>query len=182
MKNLREILVGLFTAMASIIIVFGALSLSAAENQVGVIPVVNSPTATEVVVATSTSPAALLSEKTLIVETNRTATPKPAKTETPITSPTSIATENCQPPENWNTYTIHAGDTLESLSASYQISVFKLKEANCLVSDTLLPGTILYVPPANATITPTLQPTATAIQCSSPPYGWTTYTVKLATR
>lgn len=112
MKNLREILVGLFTAMASIIIVFGALSLSAAENQVGVIPVVNSPTATEVVVATPTSPAALLSEKTLIVETNRTATPKPAKTETPITSPTSIATENCQPPENWNTYTIHAGDTL----------------------------------------------------------------------
>ena len=74
MKNLREILVGLFTALASIIIVFGALSLSVAENEVGVIPVVLSPTATEVVAATSTSPAALLSEKTLIVEVNKTTT------------------------------------------------------------------------------------------------------------
>lgn len=182
MKNLREILVGLFTAMASIIIVFGALSLSAAENEVGVIPVVKPPTATEIVVAdTPTSPAALLSEKTLIVQVDKTATQQPTKTETPITSTSTASTKtiNCQPPANWNSYTILAGDTLESLSESYKISILKLKEANCLVSDTLLPGTILYVPPANATITPTLQPTATAIQCTYPPYGWTTYIVKI---
>ena len=180
MKNLREILVGLFTALASIIIVFGALSLSVAENEVGVIPVVLSPTATEVVAATSTSPAALLSEKTLIVEVNKTTTPQPTKTKASVSSSTATAStnESCQPPENWNSYTILAGDTLVTISAAYEISILKLKEANCLVSDTLLPGTILYVPPSQATKTPSPQPTATAIQCSAPPYGWTTYIVK----
>ena len=178
MKNLREILVGLFTAMASIIIVFGALSLSAAENQIGIIPVVKSPTATEVAAATSTSPAALLSEKTLIVAITQTATPRPTKTESPITSPTTTLTESCQTPQGWNSYTILAGDTLTTLSKSYDVSKTEIKEANCLVSDTLLPGTILYLPPVKATNTPTPQPTATVIQCSAPPYGWTTITVK----
>jgi LysM repeat protein len=179
MKNLREILVGLFMAMASIIIVFGALSLSAAENQVGVIPVVKPATATEVVAPTSTSPAALLSEKTLIVEVNETATQQPTKTEASITSPTVTPTDSCQPPENWNSYTILAGDTLDSLSKTYETSIISLKEANCLVSNTLLPGTILYVPAVKTTKTATPQPTATTIQCSSPPYGWTTYIVKI---
>jgi len=179
MKNIREILVGLFAALASIIIVFGALSLSAAEDMTGVVPVVKPPTATEAVKATSTSPAALLSEKTLIVEVKETATPRPSQTEVDITSPTVTATESCQAPKGWNSYTILAGDTLDTLSKSYEISILKLKEANCLVSDTLLPGTVLYVPPAEATKTPTPQPTTTAIQCSAPPYGWTTYIVKV---
>ena len=178
MKNIREILFGLFAAIASIVLVFGALSLSAAENVTGILPAIKPPTATEVVKATSTSPAALLSEKTLIVDVKETATPRPTQTEVAVTSPTTMATESCQAPDGWKSYTILAGDTLDSLSSSYEISILKLKEANCLVSDTLLPGTVLYVPSSKATKTPTPQATATVIQCSTPPYGWTTYTVK----
>jgi VCBS repeat-containing protein len=178
MKNIREILIGLFAAIASIVLIFGALSLSVAEDATGVLPIFKPPTDTEVVKATSTYPAALLSDKTLIVEVKETAIPRPSQTEMDIASPTATAAESCQAPEGWKSYTILAGDTLETLSKSYEISILNLKEANCLVSDTLLPGTVLYVPPADATITPTPQPTATAIQCSTPPYGWTTYTVR----
>ncbi|MDX9864989.1 MAG: LysM peptidoglycan-binding domain-containing protein, partial [Anaerolineaceae bacterium] len=139
-----------------------------------------SPTAAEVTAAvTATSPAALLSEKTLIVDVKGTTTPRSTQTDAPAASPTVTPTESCQPPQNWNSYTIRAGDTLESLSKTYKTSISQLKEANCLVSDTLLPGTILYVPPVKATTTPTPKPSATAIQCSTPPYGWTTYTVKI---
>jgi len=178
MKNLREILIGLFTALASVLLIIGAISLSTAEDTVGVIPLIKEPTATQEIEPTETSPAALLSEKTLVVDVKQTTTPKPTQTEKASVSPTVTATVSCQAPSGWHSYTILAGDTLKDLSASYDVSILKLKEANCLVSDTLLPGTIIYLPSDTSTKTPTPQATATSIQCSNPPYGWTTYIVK----
>ncbi|MCD4673747.1 MAG: LysM peptidoglycan-binding domain-containing protein, partial [Anaerolineaceae bacterium] len=150
-------------------------SLSVAENMVGVFPETSAPFPTKAV--KTATPAALLSEKTLVVDA-KTATPGATRTAIKIVSPTTPAAETCQPPEGWSSYTIQAGDTLDALAKSYQTTKTALKDANCLVSDTLLPNTIIYLPPALPTATLTPQPTATAIQCSAPPYGWTTYTVK----
>ena len=149
MKSLREILIGLFTALASVLLIFGAISLSTAEDAVSVIPIIRQPTNTQAVKATATDPGGILSEKTLVVDVKETATPQSTETQKAAVSPTATATTACQTPDGWHSYTILAGDTLENLSESSKTTILKLKEANCLVSDTLLPGTIIYLPPNN---------------------------------
>jgi len=86
----------------------------------------------------------------------------PAATFTPLPPPT-----NCPPPAGWQTYLVQAGDTLEGLAGRYNVSADQLSQANCLTTDSLLPGSYLYVPPA---------PTRTPVPCG-PPSGWIHYTV-----
>lgn len=174
MKNLRELLVGLSTALASLLIVLGALSLSVAENMVPEIPVPTMPPATATVVEYTPTP--LLSAKTQVIVPT-TPSPLPSGTLVKTLSPTPAGTAVCQPPQGWVRYTIQAGDSLESLARSRQSTKAALKAGNCLLSDTLLPNTVIFLPPAPPT-THTPQPTATVIQCLAPPYGWTVYTVQ----
>jgi LysM repeat protein len=171
MKNLRELLLGLFTALTSTVIVLGALSLSVAENMTAIVPERTAVAATEMVVATA--PSALFSEKTLVIVPH-TATPSGITTTGPISSPTST----CQTPQGWLAYTVQAGDTLDTLATSHQSTKTVLKEGNCLVSDSLLPNTVIYLPPSAPTATFTPQATLTPILCSAPPLGWTTYTIQ----
>lgn len=112
---------------------------------------------------------------------------------TVIPSSTSLPHTRCLPPEGWNPITIQAGENLASLAQIYYTSVQMLMEINCLVSEILAPGTILYVPSSSPTttytqtITPALTPTFTPSHTSIPstteyvcgPYpGWVLYTVQ----
>jgi LysM repeat protein len=65
---------------------------------------------------------------------------------------------------------IQAGETLESIAARYRVSKDELRSANCLLSDNLVAGTILYAPPAM---------TSTPILCNQGAAGWVnTYIVR----
>ncbi len=82
-------------------------------------------------------------------------------------SPTPTPPADCPPPVGWVAVRVRPGEDLSSLSARYHLTTEALRQANCLFSDALLPGTLVYVPPL---------PTATPIPCG-PPVGWTTIRV-----
>ncbi|MBU1661889.1 MAG: LysM peptidoglycan-binding domain-containing protein, partial [Chloroflexi bacterium] len=83
-------------------------------------------------------------------------------TET-IPPPTS-----CPPPSGWVAITVQPGEDLLTLAARYKITREQLLAANCLFSNDLPTGSILYVPPV---------PTNTPVPCG-PPAGWIRYTVQ----
>ncbi len=88
-----------------------------------------------------------------------TTTNTPTETSTPTTTGTAVS---CGPPAGWVLHTVVAGETLQSLSIAYRVSVTQLQEANCRGTSTyIVPGEKLYVPNV-ATSTPTYTPTKTA--------------------
>lgn len=164
MNNLRQLGTGLLGALASLILVFSALSLSAVEGM------------------SITTPTAQPSPTQAVLQPGESTFTPVAATSTSTNTP--LPPTSCPPPRNWKPYTIQTGDTLESLAATSGISVDALSQANCLLSSTLLPGTILYLPPAPTntrapapaqSATDTAAPTARP--CGPPP-GWVLYTVK----
>ena len=65
---------------------------------------------------------------------------------------------------------MQVGDTLDSIAARYRISSADLRSANCLFSNSLVPGSKLYVPP----VTPN-----TSVACTAGAVGWVkNYAVK----
>jgi len=85
-----------------------------------------------------------------------TATPTtmPTNTATPTRTPTPRPTPTPIPPE---VYTVQTGDTLLSIAADFGITVQELKTFNNLVTDNIVQGQALEIPPP----TPTPGPTAT---------------------
>ena len=77
----------------------------------------------------------------------------------------------CVPRADWPLlYIVQPGDTLYRLSLLYRISVYDLKQANCLFSNTIFPGQRLRVPnvaTSTATFTPVVPPTMTATETPS---------------
>lgn len=156
MQGVRELGNALVIALISISLMIGALSVSLVEF------VPEAPTATYEVIP---SPV-------LLTATN---TPLPTLTPTrSLESPTVTVTAtfvntatppiSCPPPFGWVTQIfIQAGDTLDSIALSYRVSKDDLRRANCLPSDNLIIGTILYVPPA---------PTSTVPACTPGGPGW----------
>jgi len=164
MHGLREFGNALVIALISISLMVGALSISLVEF----VPK-EASTPTNVIMP---SPAP------------RTATVTPLPTQTPtlgLESPTVTNTStlvntntppaSCPPPPGWvNQIIIQGGETLEILAARYRVNKDELRRANCLSSDNLVAGTILYVPPA---------PTSTVAVCNPGASGWSkAYTVK----
>jgi LysM repeat protein len=104
-----------------------------------------------------------------------TPTPMPGlESPTPSAAPTSTATltppASCPPPSGWNQISIQAGETLDSIAARYRASRGDLRRANCLLTDALVAGTVLYVPPVAPNTPATCNPGAV---------GWSrSYTVK----
>jgi len=141
MRNAREFGYALTAALLSIGLMLGALSISL----VGFIPE-EAPPPTETPIATPIP----------ITPTNTfppTLTPPSDAATLTFTSTSTVAqTANCPLPSGWITVTIGAGETLESISARYGVTKDYLKSVNCLISDSLLPGTRLNVP-NNATST-----------------------------
>lgn len=157
--RLRELGAALIVAFVSVGLILGALSISLVEF----IPE-DTPTPTFVLPASPIPVTATLTNLP-------TATLDPVlPTQTLTATNTIIAPVSCQPPAGWIPISVQLSDTLDSLAIRYNIDKNQLRNANCLLSDTLPSGSILYVPPA---------PTSTVAVCSPGAVGWVkSYTVK----
>jgi LysM repeat protein len=82
-------------------------------------------------------------------------TPQPTETRRPLAS----SAQNCNPPATWREYTVKRRDTLKELAARFGTSVSRLKRGNCLRSNTIRAGTVLWVPSAQPTSVPQTEPT-----------------------
>jgi LysM repeat protein len=96
-------------------------------------------------------------------------TPTPALATATPTLPPVFITPACPPPVGWVQHKVQPGDTLDSLAARYRVSVPQLMQANCLTSQAIFPGQVLYVPVVVASPPPP--------QCPPPP-NWVRYTVQ----
>ncbi len=154
MQTLRHHGVSILFAIISLLLVLGGLSAVLAENQV------SNPAPT----ITQTSPPTLESETA--------STPGLLPSATAAVSPSATATllppTSCPPPSGWIAYVVKIGDTLENVATRYGTTPETLKEENCLSRDTLIPSTLIYVPPTA---------TSTYIPCG-PPASWVFYTVQ----
>ena len=145
MQNARDFRNALVVALISIGLTVGSLSISLVEFAPKAVP---SPTA-------SSSPPPLTATFTLIPTITLTVgleSPTPSVTFT--FTVTATPPVSCPPPAGWNQILVQAGETLDNLSQTYHASKDDLRNGNCLLSDNLVPGSILYVP-AVAPSTPT---------------------------
>ena len=155
-RGLREIGSALVVASISVGLMLGALSISLVEfipeaTSTATIAIPPSPqpvTATPSLTATPTVASPLITFTASVTSTNTALPPSPI---------------SCQPPAGWLPIVVKPSDTLNSLAASYRVSKDQLKSGNCLVSESLLAGTLLYVPPA---------PTSTVASCIPGAVGW----------
>lgn len=151
--RLRELGSALIVAFASVGLILGALSISLVEF----IPD-NTPTPTLVLPASPIPITATATFDSIL------------PTQTYTATNTVPAPVSCQPPTGWIPIAIQLNDTLESLALKYNIDKNQLRTANCLLSDNLVTGSLLYVPP---------KPTSTTAVCSAGAVGWVkSYVVK----
>ncbi len=186
MKVMRELLVGMLTTIASIIIVMGGITLSVAQGQ----PVALFPTTGVPTNVGPPSPTLLAAASPTVLPGLSTATTA-TLTQTPTPTTTEIIPTNCPPPRGWQQYVVPSGVSLSDLAHARGVTVEQLMEANCLVSQDLMPDIILYVPPLKATRAPTHteqpdtqtpEPTLTIMQVTpvpcGQPHGWSVYYVQ----
>jgi hypothetical protein len=170
-KNIRQAILGFLAALLSTAVILGSLSLSLSESGLK-LALKSTPTRTR-------GP-----RLSTITRTVKAATVLPGETHTiPLFTPALTITftpmlpsptlppppASCPPPLGWSPIKIQAGDTLEGLAKVYNATMVALIQANCLVTEELIPGTILYVPG--------IPPTESPIHCG-PPSGWVFYTVQ----
>lgn len=152
MRSAREFGNALVAAFLSIGLTLGALSISLVgfipeESEASTLAPIPSPIP---VTATNTFPPTATLITTLIPAT--------------FTATSTIAqSANCPPPTGWILIYVQPGDTLESLAARYGTTRDTLRGGNCLISDSLLPGTRIYVPN---------QPTSIPGVCTPGAAGW----------
>lgn len=150
----------LVVAFISVGLMLGALSISLVEF----VPEAT-PTATNILFP---SPVPLTATPTLSpTPTSITGLESP----TPTITTTAIPPISCQPPAGWiNQITVQPGETLDIIAARYRINKDELIRANCLVSNTLVAGSTLYVPPVIVN---------TSVACNPGAVGWVkSYLVK----
>lgn len=152
MRDPKQILTSLLTALVGLALVLGGILLSLAEGQ------------RPISLPSPLPPTAILPLPLPTLPSNPTI-PLPPPTQPPTLPPSPVS---CPPPTGWIPLTVQPGQTLASLAEAYRLSIQDLKQANCLLSDSLLPGVVLYVPPI---------PTTTPIPCG-PPLGWIPYVVQ----
>ncbi len=90
--------------------------------------------------ATSTATRTPFPAHSATATTTRTTTP----TRTP--TPEAAAEEACQPPLDWKAYRVQRGDTLWFLSRLVGLRASKLRQANCLATNQLFVGQVIYLP------------------------------------
>jgi LysM repeat protein len=129
----------------------------------------NTPLITDIVFSTPTVFTATTSP-------SLTPTLLPSPSETVQTAPTETETSpllsQCNPPDGWIIYFIQFGETLESVAEKFGTTAGALKSANCLSSDQLLPGYIIFVPQSDT------ETSDDSNQSCTKPSGWITYTVQ----
>jgi LysM repeat protein len=169
MRNARQILPGLLIGLLSILITLGGLALSFSEAR-------ETPAS-----ITDTAPPKATNTRTVVIPSltplppstataTRTQTPSLTTTHTTPTPSLSLSPSPspCPPPPGWIAYLVKSGDTLESLARKHKVGADSLRQLNCLLTDTLIPGRTLFVPPL---------PTATKEPCGAPA-GWVVYIVQ----
>lgn len=147
----------LTVALISILLMLGALSISLVEHM---------PEMTMTPTSILLPSAAPITLEPLLPATIAT-TPQPfdTPTETITSTPTITATapSHCPIPAGWGQAVVQPYDTLESIAARYNISAAQLRDWNCLPSNKLIAGSVLYVPPV---------PTNTVVACRVGRIGW----------
>jgi LysM repeat protein len=183
MNSLRQIGTGILLAAISIIIVLGGFSLATAEGgpasgadatatyQLIIPPTVPvSPTLT--VEITDTPESTATNPLTDTPQVTDTVLALPSITDTPIyyvTQPTSSYV--CPVPYGWIPIVVKSSDTLASLAATYQMTSSAIMLGNCLTTEQLQAGSVLYVLPKSVATS-----YVTAVTCGAP-YGWVSYYV-----
>ena len=144
-RDQRQVWLGMLAAVFSVLIVFGGFALALAQSGAGSAALIL-PTSWQSATPVAT---ALPGEPTF--------TPVP-----PSPTPPPITPTTCPPPAGWIGVEVGPDDTLDSLAAVYGTTAENLAAQNCVPTSSLLPGSILYVPPL---------PSPTAMFCPPPP-GW----------
>ncbi len=143
---------GLIYAIISVVLVIGGLSLALAESFTAPHP-------------TATLDLSGVLQTLVSTQLAQAGTPP---TPAPVFSPTSTSSPppptNCPPPSGWYLISIQPGDTLAGLAARYHTNLGQLRQANCLLTDNLIPGYGIYVPASAA-------PANSPVPCGVP-YGW----------
>lgn len=134
MQGVRDLGNALVVALISVGLMIGALSISLVEF----VPEA-APTVTDSLFA---SPVPLTAT---LVPTLGPESPTPSITPTFTITP--IPPSSCLPPAGWIQITVQISETLDSLAARYRTTKEQLRAANCLFTDNLIAGSILYVPP-----------------------------------
>lgn len=170
MNNNRQVFIGFLTALLSAAVIMGSLSLSLSESGLKLAMQITSTRTRgprlSTITRTMKATTVILGEPSVIpiFTTPITFTPTPMFTFTLVPPPAS-----CPPPVGWSPILVQTGDTLDNLAQQYNATTDELILANCLFTEELIPGTILYVPGFPSTETP--------IHCG-PPSGWILYTVQ----
>lgn len=170
MKSLGQLLIGLLSAAASSLLLLAAVSLSLVEGQIEISQSVSPSLSPE---PGTSAPV------TLITFTPTLQSASAAETAPPPARPTKTQTPQrtlCPAPPGWEPYLIQTGDDVQEIADRVGISPDQILQGNCMISETLLPGAVLYLPDIDPTLTvPPALPTA--VRCG-PPRGWTRYTVQ----
>jgi LysM repeat protein len=169
MKKFLPMMAGLGLSLVMAFVVFGSFSLSLVENGLPV-------TATITLQETSSSPI-------LILNPGETATYTITVLSITPTYPPPPA--DCPPPPGWIPRFVLPGETVKVIAEAYLTNIEELMAGNCLESQIILPGKILYVP--NIPLTATSSPTPTnmiqtdgdkdAKRTCVHPSGWVIYIV-----
>jgi LysM repeat protein len=171
-KDTRQGLQSILIVSVSLVMTIGSIITAIAENKgSGISNSGTAPPASNTPISQSTSPPQTAPSATnfFVLPSQPPATPTtipPTKTLTPFT-----VSVNCNPPQSWGPYFVQYGNSLEELALRYNLTPNELKAANCLESDFLPPGSIIFVP--NKT------PTSTApvsISCGHPA-DWIQYII-----
>jgi hypothetical protein len=143
MQGLRDLGNALVVALISVGLMIGALSISLVEF----VPE-EAPTATN-----NLFPSPIPLTATL-VPTLGPESPTPSITPTFTNTPTPPP--SCPPPAGWTQISIQFSETLEGLAVRYHTTSEQLRIANCLFTDNLIQGSILYVPLIGVTNIPSV--------------------------
>lgn len=163
MQRLHDIGNALIVALLSIGLMAGALSISLVESIPEATPTFTAYPLPSSAPLTYTSTSAHVFTPLSGLQT-------PTLTLVTPTSTDIVMPGSCQPPSDWGYIVIQGGETLDVIAARYRINKNQLRVFNCLLSDNLVAGTVLYVPTAA---------TSTPVVCRQGAAGWVkTYVVK----
>jgi len=160
MRDARQVFWGITTALISIALLFGSFMLSLVEGSRRL--------------PTPTLPPPTLPTPTMPPIPTLNWQPSPSLSDSPTTlSPTWTLTlpstpTNCPLPPGWLPYILLSGDTLDGLALRYKKTSAEISQGNCLVTDSLLPGQVVFLPP---------MPTITSVPCGAP-HTWVIYIVQ----
>ncbi len=93
-----------------------------------------------------------------------------------VFTPTSPPLPQCGPPPGWVQYVVQPGDTLDSLAARTNTTVYAIAQASCLTRHVIRAGQVVWLPYLPPPLTPTLPPSATYTPYV-PPHPTPTFTL-----